>query len=355
MQPREIKINFTDNPKEEIALISKEFNMSSLTGTMEKIIDAEEELTEEEKVQVAIVISNLQEMFSLELPEIDSTIEKTLRLSSRDINLSRILRERGIVRFYRLLRQKEDGIPVFHSLLNPYDDTPFARQEDFIAWVALEARMPRSTLFMRFSTYDKMLELGFSLQEAFETVITKPYAMRKVLNLLGTWDREKNLTGVDPTVASKVAQKVLPFEEAQKIHTLVEKYEEEPTEAGLQDLATSFKPALAEFITELAEHPNTKEMLDFVQHDILGKPEISYKWRDEALIVMITRKAIDESGMEIVTSTDEIPFVPESPYLLPEEIFTDLITRLPIKNRREAIAKRKKKTERKEGVDKLVF
>ena len=323
---------------------------------MEKIVDAEEELTQEEKIVVAQAINSIREMFSLDLPEIDGNIEKTLRLTSRDINLSRILRERGIIRFYRLLRQKEDGIPVFHTLLNPYDNAPFVRQEEFITWVALEAHMPRSTLFMRFSVYDKMLELGFSLQEAFQTVVTKPYAMREVLNMLGIWDRQKNLIGVDPTIAAKVAQKVLPPKEAQEIISLVEKYEGAPTEAGLQNLATTFKPALGEFITELAEHPNTKEMLDFVRHDIVGKPEIGYKWRNEALIVTLTRKALDETGTEIIVNIEEIPFVPDSPYELPEEIFSDLITRLPIKNRREALAKRKARQERAEKeVDKLRF
>ena len=111
-----------------------------------------------------------------------------------------------------------------------------------------------------------------------------------------------------------------------------------------------------EFITELAEHPNTKEMLDFVRHDIVGKPEIGYKWRNEALIVTLTRKALDETGTEIIVNIEEIPFVPDSPYELPEEIFSDLITRLPIKNRREALAKRKARQERAEKeVDKLRF
>lgn len=352
MQPRELNINFTDNPEEEITLIRKEFKLSGLAETLGKIIDTGEALDPEERMNVAVVIANLQEMFSLELPRVEGTVERTLRLSSRDINLSRILRERGIIRLYRLLREKDQGIPIFQTLINPYDDTPFSRQEDFITWIALEGHMPRSTLFMRFGTYDKMLSLGFSLEESFTTVITKPYAMRKVLNMLGTWNHHKELISVDPTAINRIAQRVLPFEKAQEINSLVTAYEEDPSDATLQTLATKSKPALREFISELAEHPNTKEMMDFVHHDIIGKPEIGYKWRNDALIVMLTQKTVDETGTEVEVSIEEIPFVPDIPYELPEAIVSDLLTRLPIKNRREVLARRKAQERReKEAKD----
>lgn len=355
MKPREININFTDSPKEEVSLIRKEFNLSSLAETLTKIVDTGDALDPEERIQVAMIIANLQEMFSLDLPEVDDSVEKTLRLSSRDINLSRILRERGIIRLYRLLREKKDGIPIFQTLINPYDDAPFSRQEDFITWVAREAHMPRSTLFIRFSVYDKMLSIGFSLEEAFKTVITKPYAMQEVLKMLGTWDRQKELVAVNPDVANKVARRVLSLEDARKISTLIEEYEENPSDGVLKTIATTFKPALKEFISELAEHPNTKEMMDFVRHDIVGKPEIGYKWRNDALIVMLTQKSVDETGTEVEVSIEEIPFVPDIPYELPEAIILDLIERLPIKNRREALARTKNKKRRREEESSLPF
>lgn len=358
-EPRELQITFTENPQQEIDLVQRELNLSTLTDRMNNVVFGTGQLTEEEETQLAELLATLQEMFSLELPELKEEIEKNLRLSSRDINLSRILRERGIIRFYRLIKEtNEDGIPLFMTVINPLEDKPFQRQEEFITWVALDAHMPRSTLFMRFATYDKLRALGFELDDAFRTVITKPYAMRQVLNMLGTWDREKNLIGVEPEIAAKVAQKVLTREDYQKVQDLADSYVEDPSEENLESLTTAFEPALGEFIRELALHPNTREMMDYVRHDVLGKAEISYSWHGDSLIVSITRKALDDSGTEFIVGVEEIPFSPDYPFELPEELVFDILERLPIKNRRDVLSqmeREKKKKKEEEGVDKLVF
>jgi len=357
IEPRELKITFTENPQQEIDLVRKEINLIDLTDKMNAVVFKGEKLTEEEEIQLAELLATLREMFSLDLPELKEEIEKNLRLSSRDINLSRILRERGIIRLYRLIKEKnEDGIPLFMTVINPFEGTPFQRQEEFITWVALDAHMPRSTLFMRFSVYDKLRTLGFELDDAFRTVINKPYAMRKVLNLLGAWDREKNLIGVEPKIATKIAQKVLTREEADKVQELADTYIEKPTEENLGNLTTAFEPALGEFIRELSLHPNTREMIDYVRHDIMGKAEISYSWHNESIVVSITRKALDETGTEFIIGIEEIPFAPDYPFEIPEEVVLDLLTRLPIKNRRDVLAQMERDKEKaKEKVDKLVF
>ncbi|KKL11849.1 hypothetical protein LCGC14_2541650, partial [marine sediment metagenome] len=200
--PKELAISFTDSPQEEIALIKREFNLSDAAKELEKAIMQGDVMSEDAHIQLAELLTTFQEMFSLELPSLGDTAEDTLRLSSRDINLSRLLRERGLVRLYRLIKERdEENIPLFLAYIDPYSQSPFKTQEDFIGWIAKDAHIPRSTLFMRFATYDKMLGVGFELEPAFHTVITKPYAMREVLNMVGEWDREKNLIAVEPEIA----------------------------------------------------------------------------------------------------------------------------------------------------------
>lgn len=341
---KHLKISFTDSPQEEVALIQREFSLIEAAQELEKAIMSGETMSGEAHVKLAELLIAFKEMFSLELPELGETTEETLRISSRDINLSRLLRERGLVRLYRLLKERTpEGVPLFMSYIDPYSESPFSKQEDFIGWIAKDAHIPRSTLFMRFSTYDKMQGLGFELEDAFQTVITKPYAMRKVLNMTAEWNRHGQIVGVIPDVVRKVAEHVCDTETAEALKTHADYYEQNPDSVALQELVKAYKPALKTFIEELAEHRNTKEMMDHVQHDVLGKPEITYSWKDEALILSIVRKATTEDGTEVLMDIEDIPFIPDYPGKLDDAIVDDLLTRLPIKNRREVIAERERK------------
>ncbi len=356
MNPKELAISFTDSPEEEIALIKREFNLSDAAKELEKAIMDGDVMSEDAHIQLAQLLTTFQEMFSLDLPGLGDTTEDTLRLSSRDINLSRLLRERGLVRIYRLLKEKdENNIPLFLGYLDPYSGSPFKTQEDFIGWIAKDAHIPRSTLFMRFATYDKMLGVGFDLEPAFETVITKPYAMREVLNLVATWDRGGRITDVNPQVARNLAKRILSEEKATPLIEAADYYEENPSTVALKELIDLFRPAIKTFIEELAHHDNTKEMMDYVRYDILAKPEITYSWRDEALILHIVRKAIADDGTEVVINVEDIPFVPDYPGEIDQEIVDDLLNRLPIKNRRDIIAERERKLLTDQAEDKLPF
>ena len=302
-----------------------------------------EVMSDDVHIQLAELLTTVREMFSMDLPELKDSTEKTLAISSRDINLSRLLRERGLVRLYRLLKEKDSsGIPLFMAYVDPYSEETFKKQEHFIGWIAKDAHIPRSTLFLRFSTYDKMLGLDFGLEEAFQTIITKPYAMRKVLNMTAEWNKKGLITGVDPTIAKNIANKILSPEEARKVEEAADYYEENPTPIALQELVDAYRPALKGFVEELAEHTNTKDMMEYVQHDIIGKPEITYSWKDEALIMSIIRKAITEDGTEVVTEIEDIPFIPDYPNKIEDEILDDLFGHLPIKNRREVMAERER-------------
>jgi hypothetical protein len=348
MEPKSLSITFTDTPEEEVALIRKEFSLSSLATELEGAILDGTIMSEDAHIGLAELLTTFGEMFSLTLPELGPSTEDTLKLSSRDINLSRLLRERGLVRLYRLLKEKDEhGIPLFLGYVDPYSENPFQTQEDFVGWIAKDAHIPRSTLFMRFSTYEKMVGLGFPLEEAFQTIITKPYAMREVLVMAATWNRQGQIIDVNPEVVKNIARQVLPEKEAEEIENLADYYTENPSSVALQELVQAYKPALKAFVEELADHQNTKQMMDYVRHDVLAKPEITYSWLDEALIIHIVRKAIDESGMEVVIEVEDIPFIPDYPGKLDEVIIDDLLTRLPIKNRRAVFAERERQEQTK--------
>jgi hypothetical protein len=358
MNPKPLEISFTDSPQEEVALIRKEFNLGDAAQELEKAIMGGEVMSEEAHIKLAELLTAFREMFSVNLPELGDTAEETLRVSSRDINLSRLLRERGLVRLYRLIKERtDDGVPLFMSYLDPYGESPFKTQEEFVGWIAKDAHIPRSTLFMRFSTYDKMQGLGFDLENAFQTIITKPYAMRKVLNMTAEWNRTGQITSVNPDIVRKVARQVFSGEQAEAIVSYADYYERDPNPVALQELVQAYKPALKEFINELAAHQNTRDMMEHVQHDVLGKPEISYSWKDETLILSVIRKAVAEDGTEVILEIEDIPFVPDYPGKIEEAIIDDLLNRLPIKNRREILAERDRQAliVDDEELDKLPF
>jgi len=349
-EPRNLAINFTDSPQEEVELIQHEFNMSDAAKELEKAIMEGSTMSEEAHIKLAELLTAFQEMFSLDLPTLGDTTEETLRMSSRDINLSRLLRERGLVRMYRLIKEvDEHNIPLFLGYIDPYSESPFKTREDFIGWIAKDAHIPRSTLFMRFATYDKMRGIGFDLGNAFLTVITKPYAMREVLNLVAEWDRAGNIIDVTPQVARNIANKILSDDEAAAVVEAADFYAENPSPVALKELIEVFRPAVKQFIEELAQHENTKEMMEYVRYDVLARPEISYTWQDEALILHIVRKGITDDGTEVVINVEDIPFIPDYPGKIDTEIIDDLLDRLPIRNRKEVLAERERQQALKES------
>ena len=102
MDIRDIEITFSDDIQEEVALVKKEFGMSVLAKGIENNIKKGEPLPKELTPVITDLVLTLSEMFSADVPELMESPELNLRLASRDINLSRLLRERGYVRIFRL-------------------------------------------------------------------------------------------------------------------------------------------------------------------------------------------------------------------------------------------------------------
>jgi len=335
MKAKELAVRFTDTAEQEVAALVEEMKLIPLVDYVRKSKE-DETLPPELSKLLTSMVNVLKDIFSIDLPDI-SDPETTLRTISRDINLSRILRERGLFRLHRLVNSTDEhGIPLFMSLNNPIFGHPFAKQEEFIGWFCEEAHVSRGTVFMRMAAIDRTLALGFTLPEAFNLILRKPFIIGETLHLLAEHDVVKwdgnQISDIDPDKVLKLAQQVNP-QAAEDIRPLVDMAYED--EGALNKLKDAVKPILASLLTEVSLHERSKEALAHVKHEVLSIPEISYSWEKDGdyLVVELQRKEIDpETGEEEVTQPIVVPFIPDVA-MLPAEVKADLLRRLPIKNR----------------------
>ncbi len=235
----------------------------------------------------------------------------TLKSASRDINLSRILRERGLFRLYRLLNTNDaHNIPLFQTLTDPDTGEPFERREDMIGWFCRSAKVSRSIVFQRLGTIYRLLGLGFEMDECYATILTKPTAIRETLKQIAEWTGGE-LMSVEPEIALRLAEKYLPSEEQDQVKAYARQITDEDIDGGeraqaQENMVKAMRPAISKLINEVAAHDNTKDVMAFVRSDIAGKPEISYAWdyeRDELVceIVIKGKKQGQDYIKDIVT------------------------------------------------------
>lgn len=326
MNIRDITVRFTETAEEEMALLVQEAGIIPL---IDHLMKHDAQVPDDLKPLLVRLVGMLTDMFSIELPTVGSTPEETLRSVSRDINLSRVLRERGMFRMFQLLRQRTpDGVAVYMMFNNPDTGQPFRRQEDFIGWFCSNAAVSRSLMFQRLSTIERMEALGFTMDEIFRNILAKPYAMRETLNILATWNGDK-IEHINPEVALQVAQRVAP-ETVPQLEELVAKAGN--SQQDEENFHQAMLPLMASLVEEVAHHDRANDALKFIKYDVLMKPEVSYKWENDILYTELTTQAVDQdtgaTHMEVVT----IPFIPDTTDL-PAAIRADLIRRLPIRNK----------------------
>lgn len=338
-------IRFTDSAQEEASVLMKEMDFAGVADMLRKGNAIPEEYLE----RVQSMFLTVADMFDSGLPSLGDDPMETMRQASRDFNMSRLLKERGLARVYRLLNTGShlkdavtgeiDIVPMYTLLNNPETNEPFSRREDFIIWFCSSAHISRSLVFPRMSTYDRLLSLGFSLEEAYTIILGKPSAIRKVLLLMGVWQHGE-LVDVAPEIAKRIVEKIAPEKTEQlesviqRISTAVEKGNFSAQEEARADYIQMIKPVMAQAIQEVANHQNTRDAVDFVQHDLVGQPEIKYRWDFErdCLEVEVVRKSIDPRGNEFISDILVIPFIPDVP-VVPQELREDLFNRLPLRNR----------------------
>lgn len=332
MDIKEISVQFTDTAGDEVNTFMSEIQLIPIVQYLQQ---TDTPLPTELKWAITRILQVVTDLFSTDLPEIGDDPEVAMRTISRDINLSRLLRERGIFRLYRLARQRtEEGVPLYMCLVNPNTNSPFSTQEEFVGWFCESAKVARSLAFMRIATIDRLQTVGFSLEEAFSMIITKPYAIRETLNMVASWEKGDMLR-VEPDVVHQLAEKVSPGS-SDALEPLIQAAKLDPENDELQDdLQAAAKPIIASLLSTVADHERAKDALNWVKHDILGRPEISYTWDEEssALMVVLIRKTIDnETGEEYMLPPVTVPFVADT-IDLPVEIRTDLLRRLSIRNK----------------------
>lgn len=344
---KDLTIKFTETAKEEIDRLVVELGLVPLAQVLSTNMDT---LPPELKDSVQKVLTVILDMFSADLPDITGDPEETLRVVSREINLGRLLKERGIFRFYRLLETdiyfnpktgeasylEKPGyvsVALCQTINNPTTGQPFAHDNEFIGWFCAEAHVSRSLLFRRIMAIRRMVNtLGFDLDETFNVLVSKPFAIEETIRMIADWDKD-GLANIKPEVAVAIAKKVQPGK-SEEWEMLAEQAGDDPE--AMQYLIDNSKPLIADLLREVADHERSKDAMDTVRHDILKMPEISYRWDDDGdyLVISILTKIISDDGTEWIKEINHVPFVPDVA-TLPIEIRNDLIKRLPIRNRNE--------------------
>lgn len=337
----EIVTTFTQSAEEELAQLAKELRLGKIIKQLHDSGDISPEL----RADVRDLAILLADMFGSSVPTYDGDPFETMRAASRDINVSRILRERGVFRLYRLIHSTvpvKDGdetidVPVYAGLINPDTGEPFNRQEEFIMWFCREAHVARATVFQRIATIDRMLHLGADIDEAYRALIGRSYAVYQALGEVGTWSKGE-LISVNPTTARRLVERVTPeaAEEARELSDAATNtaIPEEAQQHAREKLKELVKPAMLGLVDEVVNHDSVRDALDFVRHDIADRPEIRYYWNQEQdyLEIEYVKKVRDLKGMEYVSEILTIPMIPDVP-ALPKAVRDDLQKRLPIRNR----------------------
>lgn len=312
-------IKFAETPQEELTVLNTE-------------------VQDDGDVNNRAAAAVLVELFGDGLPSVEADPVEALRLASRDFKLGRLLKERGVFRLFMVTKLTDaSGMPFYRTQINPDTQTFFSSQEEFIGWFCSEAGVTRVTIFTRIATIERLLWLGMSLEEAYNTLLRKPHAIREALKIVADWDGEE-IVGMTPEIAATLAERVLPADTVATVRTLAavsnDESEDDDDRAAAQDKLNSIlKPALAGLVQEVAAHESTRDALDFIRHDIAGKPEIKYRWdyqRDEMVCEVISKRK-DHAGTEYIDQVLTVRLIADP--VLPDALRADLIKRLPIVNR----------------------
>lgn len=329
-----VKATFTETAEEEVEKLIEDLQVASAFDELKNNPSISPEL----KRKMLGLVAMFADLFSAKLPDIvDNDLDATLEVASRDINLSRLLRERGLFRIFRLIKmKKEDNItPIYIGMISPITGEPFRRMEDLISFFCEASHVSRSLVFSRLNTIENCMGIGMTLEKAFKTIISKPYAITETLRMIGDWEHGE-LVNVNEDIAQKIVAKFgTPKEpEAISFDNLEDADKQQEIKAS-NYTKQEMNDALVSLLDEVASHDRVKDVLDFVRHDVLKKPEVTYRWDKEtdALIVELVRKEVAENGSEFVSEVLSIPFYPDIQGALPQEIRADLIKRLPISNR----------------------
>lgn len=324
-----ISVPFTESAEEEANRFITEVRLTRLAN----VLNSDQPLPQEDKEIIAELVVMIVDMFGIELPHVEAdNFEDELRKVSRDLNLSRILREKALARLYILSQTThEDGYYLYQDFINPYTNSPFTNKTDLLNWFTRDAGVSRALVYLREATYRKLAELGYGVEPAFKLIVTKPYVIKEVLNELAEWE-DGALVDMTPEVAIRLAEQYLDEDEAEEIKELVQ----DDSPEARQEWMERIKPAIGSLVEEVAHHESAKGAMKMVREDILEKPEIIYEWNDhlEGIKIRATIRSINEAGERVIVYDEDIVVGRvDSNEEMPHVIWQDLMERLPVRGK----------------------
>lgn len=319
-----IDVRFLDAPGEDVTELLNDMRLLQIAKYIQAT-GGDPLPTELEKL-LTNLLGVVAEIFSVDLPMLQANPETTLRTVAREINLARLFRERGVFRFYQLLYTHEDGVPWYMKRTNPFTGSPFATQDEFIGWFCSEAKITRATVFMRVAAINRMLALGFSLEDTFRMMVTKAFAIQETVRLLANWGKGGQIESIDPETAARVAARYDP-ELANEIEGL--------DQEALQE---AIRPSYARLLAEVSDHERARDALYFVRHDILHQPEIKYTWDENGryFLAQVFVSSTGEDGVRYTSKIHSIPIIIDAPDV-PKDLRDDLLKKLQVHNRSQII------------------
>lgn len=327
MQVKDLQLQLYDTVQDQVTDLIRELGLLPIAELLN-------DPTTDEKTSKVLkkLLEALTDIFSTSLPKAGDP-EETLEQAARDIRISRLFRERGLFRIYRLTHESIDGVAVFQYFINPYTDSPFANQTEFLRWFCDEAKVPKSLVFMRMAAIERMEALGFSLEEAYEIIMTKPWAVHESLRMIADWEKGGVLSDINPHVAEQLAMRTHP-EMLPGLQQAIEEMEE-GEEGAHEKYLDIVKPMVSDLMREVANHESASEAMNFIKYDILQLPEIRYSWEPngEYIMIELVQIAREENGQTYELPPVKIPLVPDINFDLPRPVKEDLIKRLPIRNK----------------------
>lgn len=280
------------------------------------------------------LLASIAEIFSSDLPKLTGDMDTDLMRVSRDINLSRLFRNRGIILFWQVLNTHNDGVPIFQYFNHPYEERPFRNMTEFIDWFSRDAHISRDLIFRNIAAIERALSLGLSLDQIYEYLNKYAHAFRETLKNVLIWDEEtrRKLVGIDPDIAISIVEHLDPIN-SDEIVELAKEIKNDPSKDN-GNLTEKMKPYIIQLLDEVTSQESAKDAMRFVKHDILERPEITYRWVADGGYIEITlvRTSIAQSGEKFTDGVETVNLLLDA-INIPEEILQDLIKRLPIVNR----------------------
>ena len=339
----DIVVSFTENAEEELVRFSKELDLSKLLN----LVYLQKEIPEDLQYLISNLVTTMDDMFSLGLPTLEEDPQQTLVRASRDINLAKILRERGLVRLYLVVKSKakmeipvgefgemqEVEVKTFQTMQDE-EGNQFTTQEKFLGWFCAAAHVSRALTFQRFAAYDRLKKVGFTLEEAHTLIMTKPSVITRTIDKLVDWGPGGEVNDINPEVARSLAKTSLAGEEQKELLALVDKVIEYEDPEDIIDMVDKTLPAIRNIIEEVAAHDSARDATFMIDNDILNAPEIKYAWDHQlgGLVIEMIIKGVDENGAEHIADIYKTIMLPDSMEELPREILDDLVRRVPIRS-----------------------